>query len=133
MRYFDLPKSSGVYLIENHQTGYLYIGSSSNMFSRGSKHFHDLKNLKHVNRLMQSHWNQMIEPQFSIRVLEHCHAKELRDKEQAWIDRMIEDQKSLYNRVLNIPDREYKAPTWKGYKPIAKMKRKRSSHSRKWY
>lgn len=129
MRYWDLPRSAGVYIIEHHGTGHSYIGSAVNMQARGSQHYHDLKNLKHTNRMLQIAWNEQIDNQFSIRVLEHCHAGDMRDREQYWIDTYLTERKPLYNRALRVPDREHKTPEWKGYKaPRKRRKRKGRSN-----
>jgi hypothetical protein len=133
LRYWDLPRSAGVYIIENHETQHSYIGSGVNMMSRGSQHYHALAGMKHTNRLLQAHWDRQIENQFSIRVLEHCLAGDIRDREQYWIDCYLAEGKPLYNRMLRIPDREYKAPEWKGYVEPRKKRKRRGGGRRNWY
>jgi group I intron endonuclease len=132
--YFHLPRTSAIYIIENQRTLYSYTGSSLNVRQRASRHLQELRNLKHVNVRLQKDWNEQIENDFTIKILEFCHAFEIRDREQFWISSYLDNSKLLYNQMLKVPDRRIKLPEWKDENPFPRRKKhKRYAHKKNWY
>lgn len=61
---------SGIYEIVNTVTGMTYVGSSSNVFRRWSKHMSDLRCGRHGNPLLQRDYNRHGADSFSFRILQ---------------------------------------------------------------
>jgi hypothetical protein len=51
-------KLSGVYLLKNKDTGWIYVGSSENIEYRFKTHFRDLKYNRHCNSRLQEDYNK---------------------------------------------------------------------------
>jgi group I intron endonuclease len=63
---FEKP---AVYLIVHRDTGRVYVGSTSNLSKRWSRHRIELRNGTHRNRHLQAAWNRYGEAAFDWRVL----------------------------------------------------------------
>ena len=100
MRIRDLPSVAGVYVIENTQIKSYYVGSSSNVRQRVSAHRKQLEAHKHRNTILQRDWSQYGQHAFKVMVLEHCDVIQLVEREQHWIDRLVQSGKGCYNRAL---------------------------------
>lgn len=82
-----LPKSSGIYYIQNLVNNKIYIGSSVNMCDRVRRHISELSRNKHYNILLQRSWDKYGKDNFCIYFLELCSKKDLLTKEQMYLDR----------------------------------------------
>ena len=51
-------KQPGIYYLKNKITGFIYIGSTTNIGSRISKHFSQLKKQNHPNKLLVADYNK---------------------------------------------------------------------------
>lgn len=76
----------GIYEIYNMATGKSYIGSSTDIEGRRSKHFRMLKNGNHSNRHLQASYNKYGVGMFIFKVLQETAKEDLRSTEQFWID-----------------------------------------------
>jgi group I intron endonuclease len=79
-------KRAGIYRILNKVNGKCYIGSSSDVRQRISRHKHDLKKNWHENSHLQNAWNRYGEHNFKFIILLFCKQKVLIEKEQQMID-----------------------------------------------
>lgn len=79
-------KQSGVYLITNHITNKVYVGSSNNLGRRKIDHFSRLKMQNHANIHLQYSYNRYGRGAFSWEILEYCTEEELLNVEQYYID-----------------------------------------------
>lgn len=88
----------GVYCIVNEINGNLYIGSTTNLGNRKTKHFSLLKNGKGQNYKLQEAVNEFGIENFKFKVLEYCEEnvsrKFLRQKEEMYFIK--------YSPVYNI-------------------------------
>jgi group I intron endonuclease len=78
--------NSGVYKIENRESGKIYVGSTNNFKVRWGKHKALLRHGKHPNSHLQASWNKYGEKQFIFSILEECEVNSLLCKEQYYID-----------------------------------------------
>lgn len=87
-------KESGIYYIKNKVTDFIYIGSSTNIGSRISKHFSQLKKGNHPNFKLLEDFNKYGIQSFDFGVLELTNIN-LLDKEKEY--QLKEDKSKLYN------------------------------------
>ena len=80
--------SSGVYIIENLETGDRYVGSAAHIASRWAKHRHDLRNGLHHSTALQQAWHKYGEDAFLFEVWEECEPELLLELEQSTIDEL---------------------------------------------
>lgn len=78
----------GIYKIQNIITGDIYIGSSKNVRNRLKEHFNNLKNNKHVNRIIQNSFNKYGENNFSFELICKCDKSLQYILEQMYLDSM---------------------------------------------
>lgn len=83
----------GIYLIQNIQNGYSYIGSSINIENRIKTHFNNLRKHKHINKLLQYDFDAYGEACFNYQVLEETIAEFCLVKEISWLSKT----KKTYN------------------------------------
>jgi group I intron endonuclease len=83
----NLPNLSGVYIITNIVNNKVYIGSSVNIKKRVYRHFSELVNNKHYNRLLQRAYNKYTKKAFVVNVLCVCDKKETFNNEQVFLDK----------------------------------------------
>ena len=94
-------KPSGIYYIQNIDNGKIYIGSAVNINKRWREHKHHLYKGNHVNKHLQSVWDNGGEDIFVFGIMELVFDKyKLLDREQYWIDRFNStDNKFGYNKA----------------------------------
>ena len=80
--------NSGIYAIVNVDTGYVYVGSSTEMEIRAERHFHLLEQDQHSNsKLQYDFWHHP--DRFMWQILENVPNKDrLAESEEIWIRRM---------------------------------------------
>lgn len=80
-----MERICGVYLIS--YLGYLYVGSSKNVYKRWNRHKNDLKSQNHHCKFLQRIWNKYGENSLDFRILENVEDyTKLIQREQDWID-----------------------------------------------
>lgn len=94
--------NEGIYCIQNLITNDLYIGSSTNIGNRKTKHESLLKNNKHDNHLLQSAVNQYGIENFKTGVLEYT-TENLKEKEQYYLDLLNPIYNITRDVILNTP------------------------------
>lgn len=92
-------KQIGIYFIRNKENGCIYIGASTNIGSRISKHFSDLKKQKHPNHKLLNDYNKYGIDCFEFGILEICEYNKLKDKEREY--QIKYDINSLYNLEIS--------------------------------
>lgn len=75
----------GIYGIRNNTNNKLYIGLSSNILDRISRHKVALKNNKHKNKHLQSAYNKCDSNNFEYIIIEECIESDLSIKEKHYI------------------------------------------------
>jgi len=63
-------KIAGIYKIE-HKSGFYYIGKSSDIFSRWSSHYTDIKKNKHSSTLFMNLWTSSEPIEWTFTILEY--------------------------------------------------------------
>ena len=107
---FKLEKISGIYLIRNTQTNYIYIGESLDIKSRWRQHIEELKSNTHHNKDMQYDYDIYDLSSFDFKLLQ-THISESTTKtkvdiillENWWINYYKEKGYKLYN-IYNTLD-----------------------------
>lgn len=107
---------SGIYCIEDGY-GRLYYGSAVNFKRRFTKHKSELRQGIHKNPKLQTAWNKYGADFFSFYPVEVVIDKnKLLEREQFWIDCLVETEKDYYNICLvagstlgNKPSKETRA------------------------
>lgn len=92
-------KEVGVYRITSPD-GVTYVGSSTNIKSRLSKHMYLLNTGKHHVKSMQAQWLNGARD-FVFEVIEHCEAERLIERERYWV-RSFE---KVHNVYTSIPEK----------------------------
>lgn len=77
---------TGVYKITNLINNKVYVGKSTNVTKRFSKHRLYLNKNIHINAHLQSAWNMYGEDNFKFDILEICSLKMLNKREIYWIN-----------------------------------------------
>ena len=92
---------AGVYAIENRDTGYIYVGATTQGFDlRWKQHVRTLKRNRHMNPTLQRDWWSYGEDAFRFRVLEIVsNPLDVYYREAYWIDKL--------DRVYNKQNRRY--------------------------
>jgi hypothetical protein len=92
-----------IYIIRNIKTGMAYVGQSDNIIQRKSKHFTDLKNLKHINADMQVDALLYGLNSFTFGIIEfNIPHDALLDKEKQWIKYFNTEYPNGYNAPYDI-------------------------------
>jgi hypothetical protein len=87
LRKYHQKWGCGVYKVNNLVTGEFYIGSSKTIYARMLQHFNPTfngasnKNLKAAMKQYGHQW-------FSFEIIEKCDEKDLKVREQFWIDKL---------------------------------------------
>ena len=79
---------SGVYQILNKVNNKRYIGSSICLRVRRNQHINKLRKNKHANKKLQYSFNKYTEEAFEFSILELTERKEVRFKEQFYLDKL---------------------------------------------
>ena len=97
LKYFLIQRlfvsmKSGIYLIRSLINGKFYIGSSINVYKRRNRHYSELKNGKHKNRILQAIYNKHGLDNLQFEVVELVENKKLLiEKEQYYINTLKPD------------------------------------------
>lgn len=91
---------SGIYYLLCQTTKVGYIGSAKRFSQRLKSHFGDLGTHCHVNKKMQSAFDQYGPDSFTWGIVEECQIHELNAREQYWINRYTPDR--LFNIDLKV-------------------------------
>lgn len=76
----------GIYKITCQSNNKFYIGSSTNIKIRLTKHVRLLKKNKHWNKFLQNTWNKYTQEAFSLEIIEITNEENLLEREQYWLD-----------------------------------------------
>jgi group I intron endonuclease len=79
-----LPQEPGIYMLMNMATRERYIGCAVNIARRVHRHFRELRNGKHTNKLLQEAFQQHGEASFEVRVLELCPDTRAMPEREHW-------------------------------------------------
>ena len=96
-----LNGQSGIYLIQNKETGKFYIGSSNNLKNRFRQHNQMLVAGNHKNSRLQEDYNQYGGESFECKVLCLCSVDELLYHEQLWFDQ-YKQQHPTYHKGSKV-------------------------------
>jgi len=77
--------ASGIYIIHNKKTGYVYIGQAGDIPKRWKSHVQALNKKVHANRPLQTAWNEYGESAFKFKVLEYCAIDDLNSRETHYL------------------------------------------------
>ncbi|MGH7974757.1 MAG: GIY-YIG nuclease family protein [bacterium] len=87
-----------IYSITHISSGKLYIGSTTDIYSRWAIHKCRLKGRNHPNRYLQSAWNKYGESQFEFEIIEEVlDTDKMIGREQYWMDKL-----QSYNRQVGF-------------------------------
>ena len=81
---------SGIYKIENLESGTVYVGQSIDVVDRLWHHKCNLRGNRQHNMHLQSAYNKYGEEVFVFAVLQYCEVGDLTTLEQAWLDHFME-------------------------------------------
>ena len=105
-------KITGIYGIENKESGKWYVGQASDIHKRWNDHKWLLINGKHKNKHLQSAWNKRGEGAFVFHILELCDANALNEREKYWI-KIKDAQINGYNKTAGGEGlKNWDAPEW---------------------
>ncbi len=79
-------KHSGIYYIKNLVNNKIYVGSSTMVNIRLTRHRHFLKNNTHCNKHLQSAYNEYGKENFLFHLLERCASDKLVERENYYIN-----------------------------------------------
>ena len=91
----------GVYKFTNMVTGKFYIGGTSNISKRKSKHFSDLHRGVHHNTYIQSDYNKYGKNNFKFEILCYCEEDNILKVEQIVLDININSKHGLLYNICN--------------------------------
>lgn len=92
----------GIYGIKNKINNKIYIGQSSKIEERWTRHKTELNKNKHANGPLLRSYKKYGKENFEFLVLEECSKEELNEKEEKWINSF--SKKNLYNVNFYIMD-----------------------------
>lgn len=93
-----LPTSAGVYVIENTESGRVYVGSAVNLRARRHTHWGSLQRGCHKNAHLQSAWDKYGSDAFVMRPLLICDRSDVVFFEQRAMDVLLKDRPG-YNKA----------------------------------
>lgn len=83
----NLKGKMGIYKILNTVNGRMYVGSSKNLYNRGSDHLCELRGNRHINKRLQNAYNKYGEDSFIFEAIEYIdNVEEQYVREQYWLD-----------------------------------------------
>ncbi len=86
--------AAGIYMIKNNISGNTYIGSTSNLSRRISRHKYVIKNCLRDNLYILEDAQKYGLNSFEFNILEHCNVDDLKDREDHYF--------KLYNPTYNV-------------------------------
>lgn len=95
-------KNQGIYIILNVINNKCYIGHSTNLGNRLTKHFSLLRNNKHDNHKLQEDFNFFKEESFKLGVLEYTNENFL-EKEQEYVNKYSPEYNITKDVIKNTP------------------------------
>lgn len=96
---FEIMKHTAkIYQIEHIPTRTIYIGVTSNIEARIYKHKQTIKIGKHMNSLVQEHFNKYGPKSFRLTILDECPIEIMFEVEKAYIQHMAA-YSNMYNTV----------------------------------
>jgi hypothetical protein len=103
--------ATGVYVIENLRSGRCYIGvSHTSVWQRWRDHIRKLESGRHRRTDLQADWDAIGDAGFRFFLAEPVSDPDkMRAREQFWIDKLLADGKSIYNRW---PVSGWGKPSW---------------------
>ena len=75
-----------IYCIYNEKNNKIYIGSTTNIYSRIKNHLIKLNKNTHENEYLQNAYNKYGSKYFHFNILEYCDKTNLIEREQYYID-----------------------------------------------
>lgn len=96
--------NSGIYKIINKVNGKYYVGRSANLIRRWIDHKKSLNGGYHKNAHLQSAWNKYGADAFEFVVIEYIDESLLKEIEQKYINKFIEDRKNGIDDCYNISE-----------------------------
>lgn len=85
----NLKGKSGVYALCNNRNAKIYIGSTVDLYERLIQHQFYLNKNNHYNKRLQKDWNKH---SFSFLILEECEITIIRDREQYYINTLLDSK-----------------------------------------
>ena len=116
---------SGIYKIENIDTGTVYIGQSDDIDRRLKAHKASLKSGTHHNTYLQNSYNKHGERAFEYSIIEECDVADLDEREMFWIAE-YDSFYSGYNMTTG-------GGGTRGYIASEETRRKLSEHHPDWH
>ena len=86
-------------MIKNILNEKIYVGKSSDIKTRWSRHKYELNKGIHVNTYLQNAWNKYGEDKFEFNIIERCNEDQLNVREIYWIKTL-----DSYNRGYNLTE-----------------------------
>lgn len=115
-----VPRTTGIYVIENTVNGHRYVGSASvSFYERLNQHLHHLRKGKHHNRHLQGAWNTYGPDAFRFVIIEQCPPSICISREQYWFEEFHPE----YNLTVV-------AESWLGRQHTEETKRKIGDRNR---
>src|SRR4030042_1966108 len=94
----NIMRLSGIYVIKNSITNFIYLGSTKCFYRRYQRHRKPLLNLIHDNKHLQNSFNKHGVDAFSFHIIEIVNTNNLIEREQYWLNLLKEEvNKSFYN------------------------------------
>lgn len=103
----SLPKSGGVYLIDNQNSKRIYVGSAQNIKQRAKDHIKALNARRHHNTPLQLDFNKYGPNSFIIKVHKLTDTELIEQEEAKAIHSFLSSGCDLYNKTLDGKGRGY--------------------------
>lgn len=97
--------NTGIYRIRNIKNGVVYIGSSNNLSKRKKQHFSELAENRHVNKRLQSEYNEYGADKFVFETIEYTLASTRLEREQYWINHYKKNGKVYNTGTANVKEK----------------------------
>lgn len=114
-------KICGIYCIENIANNKMYIGLSTNIYSRWRKHKRMLNKNEHPNEHLQLSWNTYGEDNFKFNIIETCDKELLGQREEYYID-YFQTQCNIYGYNKTSGGEGAKSPNVESIDKLSKSK-----------
>lgn len=116
-----MSRKIGIYGIRNKINGKIYVGKSTGIGDRFTRHRTLLKHNKHYNLHLQRSYNKYGSDVFEYVILEECNESAMPDREQYWIDA---NKDKVYNGDLQVKDKRGRNNSFFGKNHSESTKRK---------